>query len=62
MKSSNGWIDKLVSLQDMFWDYIVTPIADIFRLDCEYCWWWRGVLFGSIVTSILISLVTWVIR
>lgn len=32
------------------------PVADWFRLECQYCWWWRGVLFGSAVTSLIFTL------
>nr|DAX42832.1 MAG TPA: Endomembrane protein 70 [Caudoviricetes sp.] len=28
----------------------------MFRLECEYCWWWRGFLVGSIVASVLFIL------
>lgn len=43
--------------QDLVWDKVIVPFADLFKLECEYCWWWRGVLVGSIVTSLLFSLV-----
>lgn len=43
--------------QDLVWGKVIVPFADLFKLECEYCWWWRGVLVGSIVTSLLFSLV-----
>lgn len=43
--------------QDLVWGKVIVPFADLFKLECEYCWWWRGVLVGSIVTSFLFSLV-----
>ena len=41
--------------QDLVWGKVIVPFADLFKLECEYCWWWRGVLVGSIVTSLLFS-------
>lgn len=43
--------------QDLVWGKVIVPFADLFKLECEYCWWWRGVLVGSIATSFLFSLV-----
>lgn len=43
--------------QDLVWGKVIVPFADLFKLECEYCWWWRGVLVGSIFTSLLFSLV-----
>lgn len=43
--------------QDLVWGKVIVPFADLFNLKCEYCWWWRGVLVGSIFTSLLFSLV-----
>ena len=43
--------------QDLIWGKVIVPFADLFKLECEYCWWWRGVLVGSIFTSLLFSLV-----
>lgn len=43
--------------QDLVWGKVIVPFADLFKLECEYCWWWRGVLVGSIFTSFLFSLV-----
>lgn len=43
--------------QDLVWGKVIVPFADLFKLECEYCWWWRGVLVGSIATSLLFSLV-----
>lgn len=42
--------------QDFVWDMVVMPVADLFKLECDYCWWWRGVLVGSIITSIMFIL------
>lgn len=48
--------------QDFTWGKVIVPLADKFRLDpeCEYCWWWRGVLFGSVMTSLVFILSKWV--
>ena len=43
--------------QDLVWGKVIVPFADLFKLECEYWWWWRGVLVGSIATSFLFSLV-----
>ena len=43
--------------QDLVWGKVIVPFADLFKLECEYCWWWRGVLVGNIFTSLLFSLV-----
>nr|DAQ35834.1 MAG TPA: hypothetical protein [Caudoviricetes sp.] len=42
--------------QDLIWGKVIVPFADLFRIDCEYCWWWRGVLVGSIITSVVFLL------
>nr|DAN41338.1 MAG TPA: hypothetical protein [Caudoviricetes sp.] len=42
--------------QDFIWGNVIVPFADLFRIDCEYCWWWRGVLVGSIITSVVFLL------
>lgn len=39
------------------WKRFIVPIADVFKVDCEYCWFWRGVLIGSIITSTIFSIV-----
>lgn len=49
----------LILFQDFVWDYFIFPIADFFKIECEYCWWWRGVLLGSIFTSLIFILCTW---
>nr|DAR95697.1 MAG TPA: hypothetical protein [Caudoviricetes sp.] len=48
-KAINKW-------QDFIWDKVIVPFADLFSIECEYCWWWRGVLVGSILTSVLFLL------
>lgn len=48
--------------QDFVWGKVIVPIADMFRINCEYCWWWRGVLLGSILTSLFYSLMFWVMK
>lgn len=47
----------VLKYQELVWSKVIVPVADFFKLDCEYCWWWRGVLLGSIVTGLLIGLV-----
>nr|DAO51165.1 MAG TPA: hypothetical protein [Caudoviricetes sp.] len=42
--------------QDLIWGKVIVPFADLFRIECEYCWWWRGVLVGSIITSVVFLL------
>lgn len=42
--------------QSMVWSKVIIPFADFFKLECEYCWWWRGVLVGSIITSSLMTI------
>nr|DAS43246.1 MAG TPA: hypothetical protein [Caudoviricetes sp.] len=42
--------------QDFIWSKVIVPFADLFKIDCEYCWWWRGVLVGSIITTVLFLL------
>lgn len=59
LKQSRKVVNKF---QDVVWSKVIVPFADVFRLDCEYCWWWRGVLVGSILTSLLYILVMWVLR
>jgi len=48
--------------QNWVWGEVIVPFADLFRIDCEYCWWWRGVLVGSIATSLMFILAIWVLR
>lgn len=56
-------VKKVVnSFQDVVWKYIIVPVANVFKIECEYCWWWRGVLVGSIITSIMFTLGVWVFR
>lgn len=56
-------INKLVnSFQSVVWDFVIIPIADFFKLECDYCWWWRGVLVGSIFTSLILTLIVWVFK
>lgn len=45
--------------QDFVWDYFIYPVADFFKIECEYCWWWRGVLFGSLLTSLFAIIYFW---
>lgn len=52
----------VIKFQDVVWSKVIVPTADIFKLECEYCWWWRGVLVGSIITSLLFSLTMWVLK
>lgn len=59
LKQSRKAVNKF---QDVVWSKVIVPFADVFRLDCEYCWWWRGVLVGSILTSLLYILIMWVLR
>lgn len=59
LKQSRKVVNKF---QDVVWSKVIVPFADVFRLDCEYCWWWRGVLVGSILTSLLYILMMWVLR
>lgn len=47
--------------QDFAWGKIIVPFADFFKLDCDYCWWWRGVLVGSTLTSLLFIILIGVI-
>lgn len=44
--------------QDFVWGEVIVPFANLFRIECEYCWWWRGVLVGSIATAIVFTLVS----
>lgn len=59
MKLSNKVVN---SFQDVVWKYVIVPVADVFKIECEYCWWWRGVLVGSIITSLVLTLMVWVLR
>lgn len=56
MRKSKNMRKKLASWinhwQDFMWDNVIKPIADLFEIDCMYCWFWRGVFLGSILTSI----------
>nr|DAE52767.1 MAG TPA: Endomembrane protein 70 [Caudoviricetes sp.]DAP73746.1 MAG TPA: Endomembrane protein 70 [Caudoviricetes sp.] len=36
---------------------MIVPFADLFRIDCEYCWWWRGFFVGSIATTLVFLLI-----
>nr|DAR54723.1 MAG TPA: hypothetical protein [Caudoviricetes sp.] len=44
--------------QAVVWGKVIVPFADLFRLECEYCWWWRGVFVGSTITAILFVVVS----
>lgn len=59
LKLSRAVVNKF---QDVVWSKVIVPFADLFRLDCEYCWWWRGVLVGSIFTSLMFLLFMWVFK
>lgn len=48
--------------QEWVWTKIIVPVADKFKLDCEYCWFLRGVMLGSILTSIVYIMVLGVMR
>lgn len=62
-KSFSGKVKKLINKwQDLIWSKVIVPFADLFKIDCEYCWWWRGFAMGSVVTSILFIILSKVIQ
>lgn len=48
--------------QEIIWKYLIILIADVFKIECDYCWWWRGVLLGSTLTSIIFFCVMLVVK
>lgn len=54
--------DGIIKFQDFIWDYFIYPVADFFKIECEYCWWWRGVLLGSLLTSLFFIICFWGLR
>lgn len=59
MKLRNKLVNKF---QDFVWEHFIMIIADVFKIDCEYCWWWRGVLFGSLLTSLCFLVCLWAVQ
>lgn len=47
---------KIARVQELVWEKVIAPFPDLFRLECEYCWWWRGACVGSILTSLVFIL------